>query len=90
MLVVRPKTQDDSFKFSFVTVYSNQHYDIKKFIQKHWKVLQGDQVLGPIIPEQPQVVYRGVPPLRLQVAPNIVDPPKKVSFFPNHGRFLSM
>lgn len=30
LLVVRPKIQDDSFKFSFVTGYSNHHHDIKK------------------------------------------------------------
>lgn len=63
-LVIKPKIQDDSFKFSFITGYSNQHYDIKKIMQKHWKVLRGYRVLGLNLPEVPRVVYRGVSPLR--------------------------
>lgn len=68
-----------NFKFHFVTGYFNQHNDIKK-MQKHWKVLKSDRILGPNLPEVPHVNYRGVPPLKLQVAPNIVDPPKQINF----------
>lgn len=54
-------------------------------MQRHWKVLQGDRVLGSNLPDRPWVVYRGVPPLKMQVAPNVVNPPKQLSFFQNMG-----
>lgn len=38
-------------------------------------------VLGPIIPYHPLVIYRGVMSLRHNLAPNVVDPPKTISFF---------
>lgn len=59
----------------------------KKIMQKHWKVLRGVQVLGSILHEQPRVVYQGVPPLKLQVAPNIVDPSRQLPFFQSIGGF---
>lgn len=49
-------------EFSLVTTYSRQHYDIKKILRKHRAVLKNDKVLGPSLPERPQVIYRGVPP----------------------------
>lgn len=75
-------------EFSLVTTYSRQHYDIKKILRKHWAVLKNDKVLGPSLPERPQVIYRGVPPLRLQVAPNVLDAPNRVPFFQNSKGFF--
>lgn len=45
-------------------------------------------MLGPSLPERPQVIYRGVPPLRLQVAPNVLDAPNRVPFFQNSKGFF--
>lgn len=39
------------------------------------------RVLGPVLPEVPPMVYRGAPPLRLQVAPNVIASPKKAYLF---------
>lgn len=88
LLIPKLRSQDDSLKFSFVTTYSNQHYEIKKIMQRHSKVLQGDRVLGSNLPDMPRIVHRGVPPLKLQIAPNVVDPPKQLSFFQNMGSFF--
>lgn len=67
--------------FSFFTAYSTQHYVVKDLIRKYWSVLKSDKVLGSRLPEVPVVTFSGVPPLRLQVASNIVEPPKKQTFF---------
>lgn len=67
-------------RFSFFTSYSTQHYVVKNVFRKYWNVLK-NYVLGPVLLALPTVTYRGVPPLRLQVAPNIVEHPKKNSFF---------
>lgn len=48
---------------------------------KHWGVLRNDKILGSVLPYRPQVIFRGVPPLKLQVAPNILDAPNRVSSF---------
>lgn len=46
------------------------------------------KVSGPHLPENPQVVYRGISSLRLQIALNIIEPSKKSSFFQNMGGFF--
>lgn len=51
--------------------------------QISWNVLRNDSVLGPLLPEAPAVLFRGAPPLRLQVAINIIDPPIRIAFFRN-------
>lgn len=82
LLVPKTKKVNESFKYSLITTYSNQHYDVKKIIQNHWNVLKGHRVLGSTLPDIPRVVCRGVPPLKLQLAPNVVDPAKHGGYFP--------
>lgn len=66
----------------FVTTYSLQHRSIKKIISKHWHIINSDNVLKDILPNRPQVVFRGAPSLRNRIIPNILDPPvKKLTFF---------
>ena len=74
--------QDNKFRHSFFTTFSTQYRQIKSIIQKHWAVLKNDPLLGPVLPAQAGVIYRGAVPLRNQLAPNIPDPPGKISFFP--------
>ena len=87
LLVPRERESNDDFQFAFFSSYSVQHFSVKKLIRKHWHILKNDSLLGPVLPEAPKVIFRGVPPLRLQVAPNIVDPPKTISFFQERGGF---
>lgn len=79
----RQVTSDNSthVNLPFITTYSNQHRDIKRIVKKHWSVLKSDKVLGPHLPETQSVVFRGVPPLGLYIAPNVLDKPNNVSFF---------
>lgn len=37
--------------------------------------------MGPLLPDIPKVVFRGVPSFRSKLAPNIINPPNKPSFF---------
>lgn len=87
LLQDRPKEPNDAFKWSFLTSFSTQHRHIKRIFQHHWDVLKTDKILGPLLPETPKVVFRGVPSLRNKLAPNVIDPPKKTSFFHNWTGF---
>lgn len=77
----KSQSRENDHNFSMVTTYSHQYNDIKKIMTKHWVVLKNNKVLGPVLPDHPQVIFRVVPPLKLQVAPNILDAPNRVSFF---------
>lgn len=70
-----------SLKSTFFTSYSSQHFVVKSLHRKHWNVLRNDRALDQLPPKTPAVIFRGVPPLRLQVAPNIIDPLIKSSCF---------
>lgn len=91
MLKGRDKSgnNDNVHNFSMITTYSQQHYDIKKIMKKHWALLINNKILGPVLPEHPQVIFRGVPPLEMQRAPNVLDAPNRVSFFQNSKFFFS-
>lgn len=65
----------DKYNWAFLTFYSQQHGAIKNIFKNHGRFL------GPLIPERPDVIYRGVSSLRNIVAPYIVDPPRKSLFF---------
>ena len=76
--------ENNQYISPFITSYSNQHYLIKKLVKKHWHLIKEDAILGPALPEQPRVVFRGVPSLRDSLAPGVVDPPlNKPMFFQN-------
>lgn len=66
-----------------MTAFSVQHKQIKYIFNRHWKVLKNDRVLGPALPDRAAVIYRGTPSLRGQIAPNVIDPPTRPSFFHN-------
>lgn len=51
------ENQNESFKSYFITYFSTHHYALKKIFQKHWSVLKNDNVLGPVLPEQPCVIF---------------------------------
>lgn len=72
----RTKTSSDKFSLPFVTTFSVQHQSIKRLIRKHWHVLASDQVLAPILPERPHIVFKGASSLSNRIAPSVQDPPK--------------
>lgn len=53
----------------------------KGIISKHWKVLKNDCYLGPVLPDRTGVIYRGASSIQGSIAPNVVDPPMRTSFF---------
>lgn len=67
----------------FITTFSTQHNQIKRIIRNHWHLLSNGRVIKTFLPTNPQVVFRCVPSLRDNVAPNVVDPTKKLAFFQN-------
>lgn len=69
---------DNRFGWSLTTSYSNQHFAIKRLLKKHWGVLKNDRVFCPALPEQPAVIHKDEPALQHKVAPNVIDPPKKL------------
>lgn len=77
-----------NFGWSMVTRYSNQHFSIKKMLKQHWGVLRNDRVLGPVIPEQPVLIYRGAPSLRHNIAPNVIDPLRRCPLFQSMKGFF--
>lgn len=81
-LTERPKnTSDSSFKWAFTTTHSIQSKQVKNILKKHWRVLLNDRLLGPVLPERAPVIFRGARSIQGQIAPNVIDPPKKISFF---------
>lgn len=78
-LVERPREGVDSrYRCSFFTTYSTQSKQIREIFKKHWKVLQSDRLLGPVLPECAGVIFRGARSIQGQVALNMIDPPKKL------------
>lgn len=68
----------------FITMFSAQHQNIKRLIRKHWHVLESDQLLVPILPERPLIVFRGASSLSNHIAPSIQDPPwENITFLQN-------
>ena len=51
--------------------YNIQHKKFERIIVKHWAVLKGDTVLGPVLLERPQFVYKKAPALRDLIAPGL-------------------
>lgn len=66
----------DNFVWPFVTEFSNQLFLVKKLISKQWHLIKDDVVLSPILPEQPRVVFRGVPcsvPFNLSIRITVIE-----------------
>lgn len=71
----------EDFNLAFLTTYSSQHWAIKKIIKRHWPVIKNDRVLGPLLPNNPRILFRGAMNLRHTLAPNVPDPPQRSTFF---------
>lgn len=72
----------------FLATNSCQHYAIKN-IKKYCLALKNYRILGPNLPDQPTVIFRGARVLRNRAAPNVADPPVR-PFFWKYGWPLSM
>lgn len=82
LLVVKPKKElDKKFKWAMLTSFSIQHKQIKTIIKKHWDVLKNDKILNTTLPEQAKIIFRGAPALQNRIAPKIINPPVRSSFF---------
>lgn len=68
---------DEKISVPFITTFSIQHQSIKRLIQKHWHVLESDQLLATVLPSRPQIVFKGATPLSSKIAPSVQDPPKE-------------
>lgn len=77
------RDNDDNFKWSLLTAFSTQHKQIKAIFEQHWGILRNDKFLGSVLPERPKVIYRGVPSLKSKIAPTIINPPIRPTFFHN-------
>lgn len=54
----------------FITRYNDQHWAIKKAVQKHWPILGQDKVLGRMPPKKTQVVFRQATNVISLIAPS--------------------
>lgn len=91
LAVVRSTDREDLFKkkvvddrdfgFSFVTGFTHQFKQVEKIIRKYWHLLLKDNDLAKVLPNKPQFIYTKPPTLRMRLAPNVVDPPKKTCTF---------
>lgn len=74
--------ENDTFHNPFITNFSCQHSSVKHIVKKHWHILKNGRVLKSILPDKPQVVFRGAPSLKDKLAPNILNPPSiRPTFF---------
>lgn len=87
LLEDKPQRENDDFKWSFLTSFFTQYKQLKYIFERHWDILRNDKILGPLLPERPKMIYRGVPSLKNKLAPNIINPPIKPTFFHNWTGF---
>lgn len=83
-IILAPKDEsvrEGGYERSFHTTYSSQHRMVNQYLKKHWRVIKSDEILGPALPEQPKVIFRKAPGLRHLIAPNVVEPPIRPTFF---------
>ncbi|CAH2320009.1 Hypothetical predicted protein, partial [Pelobates cultripes] len=61
----------------------------KKIIKKHWHILKEDDILNPILPNQPNIVFRGAPNFKSILTTNFTreSPVRGFSFFPQTKGF---
>lgn len=55
--------------------YNIQHRKFEKIVEKHWPILKHDRILGPLLSDRPQFVYKRAPSLRDKLAPGVIDLP---------------
>ena len=61
--------------FKMILDYNVQHKKFERIIAKNWSILKQDKVLGPVLPEKPQFIYKKAPSLRDRLAPSVLNPP---------------
>lgn len=77
---------DLSYEWFFSTTYSSQYKVIHKLLNKHWGILENDEVLDLVLLAGPNVIFKKAPALRHFVAPNVIEPPVRPTLFSNmHG-----
>lgn len=59
----------DQYNTLFITTYNDQHWAIKKAVQKHWPILGQDKALGKVLPNKPRVVFRRANNVKSLIAP---------------------
>lgn len=64
-----------------ITGFHRQYREVEGIFKTHWPILLKDRDLKKILPNKPKFTYRRAPGLRNKIAPNIPDPPKKISTF---------
>lgn len=61
-ILLKPKTREsrenNPYEWTMVTTFSSQYWWINKIMKKHWQILKSDSILGPILPEKPNVIFR--------------------------------
>ena len=75
LLRTKPRDTSKLPVVPFVTTFSTQHFSVKKLLKKHWHILKNDPILGPVLPDNPQVIFKGGSALRHKLAPNVLEPP---------------
>lgn len=85
-------SQDENKKkgheWAFITTFSSQHWWVNRIMTKHWNILKGDRILGPLLPNKPDIVYRRNLTLKDKLAPSAIDLPPKISMFGNLKGFF--
>lgn len=66
------QTTPDIQQVRFSTQYTNKAFEIQNIFKRNWNILQHDPVLGNILPDQPNIVFRKPHDLRSLVAPSRV------------------
>lgn len=88
LLEIKPKKDpDEKLKWAMLTSFSIQHKQVQNIVKKHWEVLRQDNVLGKLLPGDAKVIFRGAPSLQGRIAPNVINPPSRPSFFHNMTGF---
>lgn len=67
----------DKVSLPFFTTFTIQHQSIKRLIQKHWHILESDQLLSTVLPARPQIVFKRASSLSNRIAPSVQDPPQE-------------
>ncbi|XP_075429848.1 uncharacterized protein LOC142467837 [Ascaphus truei] len=58
--------------YVFITQFNEAHSSIKHVLNKHWRVLQMDPILGPLVKTKPKVVFKWAQNLKGLLAPSQV------------------
>lgn len=85
----REKREQNDYSLSFFTGFNRQYRDLEKIVKRHWPLLLQDNDLKKVLPKQPRFIYTKPPTLRLQLAHNVIDPPRKVLTFLDSVGFYS-